>query len=96
MVFTGRSAQARIDHAASEAAVFHGHEAVHHSHFAQQICVHEVRLRIAGDIADLQVQVFAGGINAVGRVHAVDLEQVLIRAGPVEGNVFHIHRAAVR
>ncbi|MNT31402.1 hypothetical protein D3C72_1672360 [compost metagenome] len=66
-----------------------------YAHCFEQAGVHEVRLRIAGDIADLQIQVFAGGVHAVGRVHAVDLEQVLVGAGAVERNVLHVERTAV-
>ncbi|KAG1243991.1 hypothetical protein G6F65_022062 [Rhizopus arrhizus] len=96
MVFARWPAQPRVHHAAGEAPILHRHKAVHHTDLAQQIGIDEVGLRVAGNVGDLQVQVLAGRGDAVGRVHPVDLEQVLIGAGTVEGNVLHIHRAAVR
>ena len=95
VVLAGVAAQPGVDHAASEAAVFRRHEAVVDANLLEQAGVDEIRLAVAGDVADLQVQVLAGRVQAVGGVHAVQLEQVLVGAGAVEGQVFHVQRAPV-
>ncbi|MFY3135106.1 hypothetical protein ACOTFF_06820 [Achromobacter xylosoxidans] len=95
MVLAGKAAQSRIDHAAVETAVFHWHEAVAYLDGFQQAGVDEVRLRIAGHVAPHLGQVLVGRVDAVGGVDAVDLEQVLVGARAVEGDVLDIERTAV-